>query len=105
MTIENLEHEIQNNDALLVYFSGENCGVCQALQPKIKNRFESNFPKVKQLYINASDFPKTAAHFSIFTVPSVLIFFDQKETKRESRHISVDNLVHSTQRVYDIFFN
>ncbi|MGB5867761.1 MAG: thioredoxin family protein [Arcobacteraceae bacterium] len=105
MSIEDLEYEIQNNDALLVYFSGENCGVCQALQPKIKNSFEKSFPKIKQLYISANDFPQTAAHFSIFTVPSIIIFFDKKETKRESRHISVDNLIHSTQRVYDIFFN
>lgn len=104
MNIETLEQQIKQNDVVMVYFSGENCGVCKALMPKIQESFSTNFPKIKQIYINASDFPKTAVHYSIFTVPSVLVFFENKETKRESRHISVDNLVSSTKRVYDLFF-
>jgi len=105
VNIIEVEEILQQNDLVMVYFSGNNCGVCTALMPKIKESFTKNFPKMKQVYINANDFPKTAAHYNIFTIPSVLIFFENKETKRESRHISVDNLVLSTKRVYDIFFS
>jgi thioredoxin-like negative regulator of GroEL len=105
MTIKDIEQQIKQNDAVLLYFSGKNCGVCKALQPKIEISFENNFPKIKQIHISASDFPKVAAHFSIFTIPSVLVYFDEKEIRRESRHISVEQLVQNTQRSYDIFFS
>jgi thioredoxin-like negative regulator of GroEL len=105
MNTEDIEQLINTNDALLLYFSGKNCGVCQALMPKIKSSFELNFPKIKQMFINADEYPAISAHFSIFTVPSILIFFEGKECRRESRHISVENLVQSTQRPYALYFN
>ena len=105
MSIDDIEKQIQSNSAIMLYFSGENCGVCSALMPKIQDEFQNNFPKIKQLYINASDYPEIAAYYSIFTVPSVLVYFDSKETKRESRHISVSQLVQSTSRHYNLFFD
>ena len=105
MNIEDIQNEINSNDAILLYFSGQNCGVCTALKPKIQSSFQIHFPKIKQLFISASDYPAIAAHFSIFTIPSVLIYFDGKETKRESRHISVDQLIQSTKRPYELYFN
>ena len=105
MYIEDITKEINENDAVLLYFSGKNCGVCTALMPKIQTSFETAFPKIKQIFIKADEYPKIAAHFSIFSVPSILIFFDKKEFKRESRHISVEQLIQNTKRPYDLFFN
>lgn len=105
MHIEDIENEIRSNDAVMLYFSGENCGVCTALKPKIQSSFEIHFPKIKQIFISASDYPQIAAHFSIFTIPSVLVYFDKKETKRESRHISIDQLMKSINRPYELFFD
>lgn len=105
MNINDIKKEIQSNDAVMIYFSGENCGVCKALKPKIQSSFEINFPKIKQIFISANNYPQIAAHFSIFTIPSILVYFDKKETKRESRHISVDQLIQSTKRPYELFFN
>ena len=105
MNIEEIEEFIKSNDAVLLYFSGENCAVCKALIPKIESSFKLHFPKIKQKLISASDYPAIAAHFSIFTIPSILIYFEGKETRRESRHISVEELIKSTQRPYELFFN
>jgi len=105
MHIEDIENEIRSNDVVMLYFSGENCGVCTALKPKIQSSFEIHFPKIKQIFISASDYPQIAAHFSIFTIPSVLVYFDKKETKRESRHISIDQLMKSINRPYELFFD
>jgi len=105
MKIEDVEQFIKTEDAVLLYFSGENCAVCKALMPKIQSSFIFHFPKIKQYFISANDYPAIAAHFSIFTIPSVLIYFEGKETRRQSRHISVDNLIQSTKRPYELFFN
>jgi len=104
MNIEDIKKEILNNDAILVYFSTQNCGVCKVLQPKINAIFQENFPKMKILSIKSNEHPEIASHFHIFTAPSILVFFDGKETKREIRHISIEKLVQTTKRTYDLFF-
>lgn len=105
MQFEDIQKAIASNEAILLYFSGENCGVCQVLQPKIAEGFTQNFPKIKQLFISATHFPEISAAFGVFTVPTVLVYFDQKETRRESRHISVDRLLQNMQRTYGLFFD
>ncbi len=104
MEIENLQEIIKNNDAIMVYFSGENCGVCKALQPKIKDLFNTEFPKIKQIYISADEFTQTAAQLNVLSIPTVIIYFDSKEFIRESRHISISELSLQIQRPYSLFF-
>ena len=104
MKIEDLKNEIKENEALLVYFSGENCGVCHALRPKIQDAVTANFPKIKQLYISATDFQETAAGLSVFTIPTVIVFLDGKEFIRQSRHISVGGFIEELKRPYNLFF-
>ncbi len=104
MNIDDLKKEIESNAALLVYFSGENCGVCKALSPKIKEAVLVNYPKIKQLYISATEFQETAASLSVFTIPTVIVFLDGKEFVRKSRHISVGGLIEELSRPYNLFF-
>jgi thioredoxin-like negative regulator of GroEL len=105
MRIENIQNDIKKNDAVMLYFSGVDCGVCHALMPKIRDSFSSNFPKIKQIYINANQFPEVAAHFSVFTVPTIIIYFENKEFIKKSRLISVSELELELQRPYGLFFN
>jgi len=105
MKREEIQNKIEQNDAVLLYFSGKNCAVCKALQPKIHDLFTENFPKIEQIYISADIYPEIAAYFSIFTVPSLLVYFEGKETKRESRNISVDQLAQKTKRLYELYFD
>jgi len=105
MEIEELKKQIESNNAVMVYFSGIDCGVCEVLKPKVKELFEKEFPKVKQLYINANQHQKSAAQFCVLTIPTVIVFFDKKEFIRQSRHISIADLKSQIQRPYDLFFN
>lgn len=104
MQIEQLQSEIQMNDALMIYFSGEACGVCKTLQPKIKELFTQEFPKIKQIYISADLFTQTAAQLNVLSIPTVIVYFDSKEFIRESRHISISNLASQIHRPYKMFF-
>ncbi len=104
MNIEELQNQINTNDAIMVYFSGENCGVCKALQPKIKELFNEEFPKIKQIYISADKFTQTAAQFNVLSIPTVIVYFDSKEFIRESRHISIPHLSSGINRPYNMFF-
>jgi thiol-disulfide isomerase/thioredoxin len=105
MTIEQLKDKISTTNALLLYFSGEGCGVCQVLQPKIKDAFEMNFPKIEHIYIDAKENPKISASFGVFSLPTIIVYFDGKEFLNKSRLISVDETINTLTRPYNLFYN
>ncbi|MEA3290597.1 MAG: thioredoxin family protein [Campylobacterota bacterium] len=105
MNIDQLNNKIKSNEAVSIYFSGQTCGVCQVLKPKIKEVLDENFPKIKQIYIDASEFQETAANFNVFTIPTVIVYLDGKEFLRQSRHISVSNFANELQRPYNLYFD
>ena len=104
MDKQSLEQELQNNEAVMVYFSGDDCGVCQALKPKIEALFNKRFPKIKQVFINTQEFRDTAAQYNVLSVPTLLVYFDSKEFLRESRLISVPDIEVKISRTYELFF-
>jgi thioredoxin-like negative regulator of GroEL len=105
MQIDDLKEFISTNDAVMVYFSGEFCGVCKVLQPKIKDAFTKHYPNIKQLYIDADSFKQTAVALNIFAVPTIVVYLDGKEFARKSRNLSVDRFIQELQRPYGLFFN
>ena len=93
------------NIAVLVYFSHEKCNVCKVLKPKIYDMISENFPKIKMYYSDTVLFPDIAAQNSIFTVPTIIIYLDNKEFIRKSRNIGVDELRKVLERPYDLLFS
>ena len=104
MNKQSLQQELQNNEAVMVYFSGDDCGVCQALKPKIEALFNKRFPKIKQVFINTQEFRDTAAQYNVLSVPTLLVYFDSKEFLRESRLISIPDIEVKISRTYELFF-
>lgn len=102
MSLEELENIIKSEIGVLLYFSGENCNVCHALRPKFKELFDSKFPKIKQIYLDAHQNPQISAHFRVFSVPTMLVFLDGREFLREGRAVSLHQLEDKLSRVYNI---
>ena len=105
MQIDELKNSINTKDAVMVYFGGEFCGVCKVLQPKIKEAFEKEFPKIEQIYIDADNYKQTAIEYGVFTIPTIIVFFDKKEFARKSRNLSVPGFISELQRPYGLFFD
>ena len=102
MSLEELENRIRTETGVLLYFSGEKCNVCHALRPKFKEAFDSNFPQLKQIYLDANENLEISAHFGVFAVPTMLVFMDGKEFAREGRAVSLHQLTNRLKRPYDI---
>ena len=100
MNLEELQTIIREEVGVLVYFSGENCNVCHALRPKFKETFQTHFPQLKQLYLDAHENPEISAHFQVFSVPTMLVFMDGREFAREGRLVSLHQLTQQLQRPY-----
>jgi thioredoxin-like negative regulator of GroEL len=101
-TIENINQAINENLAVMLYFSAPTCNVCHALKPKLLEAIDANFEKFEIVSIDTSVDQETAAHFSVFAIPTVLVFLDGKEFLRKSRHMSIDEVVREIKRPYEI---
>ena len=47
MTLDSIQTSIQDELCFALYFSGQDCGVCSVLEPKITEMISQNFPHIK----------------------------------------------------------
>lgn len=100
-TIEEVHALIEENQFSFLYISRENCSVCHTLLPQVKE-VVLRFPKIQFAFINADDVEEIAGHFSIFTVPAMLLFIDGKEYIREARFVHIDELEKKINKLYHL---
>jgi len=103
-SLEKYNGTIDQNDAALIYFSHEQCNVCKVLKPKIEELITENFPKIHLFYCDTIKYPEIAAQNSIFTVPTIIIYFGGKELYRKSRNIGIVELESLIERPYSMMF-
>lgn len=103
-SLEDFQERLNAEPFVLGYFSRPDCGVCTALKPKVIEMIEA-LPHATDYYINLDQFPAAAGQFSIFTIPGILVFVDGKETIREARYVSADDLESKMSRIYELKFS
>ncbi|WMJ82152.1 thioredoxin family protein [Clostridium sp. MB40-C1] len=101
--IESIKNLIQDNKLVLLYIYSRQCSVCHALLPKIKFLLKK-YPEIKLKVISIDDCTEVAGEFSIFTVPTVMLYINGKEYIRRARFISIEELDKSIERYYKIMF-
>lgn len=101
-TQDSINHILTTNDAVMLYFSAPTCNVCHALKPKLTEAILNDFPTFVIESIDISETPEIASHFTVFTIPTVLIFFQGREFLRKSRHMSVGEVVEDIRRPYNL---
>ncbi len=99
-----IQNLIQNNEAVLIYFSTNHCAPCISLRPKVLDLVQRKFPKMKIEFLDAESVPEVTGAFSVFASPTILVFFDGKETRRFSKYVSVVELEESIERYYTMIF-
>jgi thioredoxin 1 len=95
---------LNTNPTTAVYFSTPDCNVCKVLKPKFKELLNDEFPKISFAYVNVSDVKELAAQKSVFTVPTIVFFFDGNESLRKSRNINLNELKVELERPYSFLF-
>ncbi len=89
-------------DLKLLYLSTENCNVCKSLKPKVIELI-SSYPDISFEYHNIELNPELSGKYSVFAVPTILFFVDDKEYFRESRFVSVDTIQEKIDRIIDLY--
>ena len=104
-SLEQLKELLKKEEIALVYFSHHNCNVCKVLKPKVAELIENNFPKISLYYVNTLEQPEISGQFSVFTVPTILLFLENKEFVRESRHISLSSFEERIGKLYNVYYH
>lgn len=104
-TLDEFNGLVGSEPAMLVYFSTDNCGVCKVLKPKVGEMLKQKFPRLKPFYINCNESPDIAAQNRIFAVPTILVFFENRESLRKSRNFGLDELATEISRPYHLMFS
>jgi thiol-disulfide isomerase/thioredoxin len=104
-TLEEVNMLVENQPALMIYFYNDNCAPCVSLRPKVEELVKKQFPNMKILFSNSIAQPEVSAHFGAFNNPTIIIFFEGREYRRESKYISIPQLEESIQRPYGMLFS
>jgi thiol-disulfide isomerase/thioredoxin len=76
---------------VMIYFGSKTCSVCKSMMPKVENMIK-RYPNIYAIMVEADKSLDISSKFNVFTVPVILLYIEGKETIREVRIISLDNL-------------
>lgn len=93
---------LERNALVLTYITGTNCGVCSSVKPKIE-AILAEYPELHSVEINSHENQELAAQLSIFSIPAVLIHLEGKETIREARYFSIQELESRIDRLVGLY--
>lgn len=103
-SIEEIENQIKNHPAILLYFYSDKCAPCMSLRPKVVELLCNQYPKMKLVFIDSLAHPDIPAKFSAFAMPTLITFFDGKEYNRKSKYMAIPELSESISRPYKMLF-
>jgi thioredoxin 1 len=95
---------IKSNQAICFYLSTTECTVCKVLKPKIIEMLKDDFPQIHYCYVDLNEAKEIRGQLSVFSVPTILVYFEGKETIRVSRNVHLEELREQIERYYKIIF-
>jgi len=88
----------------VLYFTSPGCGVCVDLKPKVNALVKSEFPKLEFELVDIAQKPEMAGQYTVFVSPTILVFFEGRETHRFVRNMSIGDFREKVARLYKLYF-
>lgn len=101
-SLDQLNQQLTEHPGLLLYFSTPQCNVCKVLRPKLTALFEAHYPEIHNCYVDTTVTPEISGQYSVFAVPTIILFLDGKEFVRKSRNFSPAELIEEVRRPWEI---
>ncbi len=102
--INNSEPFVKEHMMALVYFSADYCNVCKTLKPQIGKMVKEKYPNVKMAYIDVEKNKEISSQLTVFSIPTIILFIDGKESARFSRNFGMKQLEEKISRYYSLIF-
>jgi thioredoxin-like negative regulator of GroEL len=94
----------KSSKAVCFYLSTPECNVCKVLKPKVIDMLENDFPGIIFCYVDLSIAKEISGQLSVFSVPTILVYFEGNETIRTSRNVHIEELHKQIDRYYKMIF-
>lgn len=94
---------IKESPMVLVYVSAPSCNVCKVIKPQLKEAITRQFPELLWFDVDASVSIEWTGQQQVFSIPTVLVYFDGQEWLRKSRNFGVTEITSALERPYQIF--
>lgn len=103
-SLDAMQDFVRTEPAAVIYFAGEGCNVCTVLFPKVEALFQQEFPRIGLARVECGVHPEICAQQRVFSIPTLLLFFDGRESQRFVRNIGIGELREALQRPYHLLF-
>ncbi len=104
-TFSEFQNIVESKKAVFFYLSTPECNVCKVLKPKVLEMVENDFPEINFCYVDLNAAKEISGQLSVFSVPTILVYFEGKETIRVSRNVHLEELHEQIERYYKIIFS
>ena len=95
---------VAEHPAVALYFTGPNCAVCHSLKPRIEALFDEEFPSIQIAVADIGQLPELSGQYQVFSLPTLIGFFDGRESFRFSRAFGLGQVRDALVRPYAIYF-
>lgn len=101
---ELVEALVLEHPGVVVLFTDTSCRVADAVEPKLQTLLRERFPLLHSTVVSRTDSPELLAQWGVFAFPTVVSWFDGKETSRFVRTFSMDAVAEALERPYSLRF-
>lgn len=101
--IDSINNEIKNNPMTILYFTGLDCGACEAIKFKV-DKIVQNYNKIFAMELSGEEHLDIAAHFNVFSLPLLILYTEGKEVLRYGRSIDLLEFEKTIDRYYNLLF-
>lgn len=103
-SLQALQEFVAAEPGVLVYFSTPECNVCKVLKPRVLELLEQRYPHLRFVYSDVAREPDIAAQMGVLAVPTLVLYFDGRESGRFVRNFSLGELEMAIERPYSMLF-
>lgn len=98
-SFDELSAHIKQHKLVVLYASVDNCGVCEAVLPKVMTL--SKQLGLEMLLVNATRSPFMTGQLSLYGAPTIIVYAEGKEAFREGRFVDLSQLERKLMRLKD----
>lgn len=103
-TRETIEELVRANEGVVLLVTKSECRVSDAVEPKVEAMLERRFPRMHFVTVYLEHAPRLVEDLRVVASPTVIAWFDGKETARFVRSFSIDAVAEALERPYGLLF-
>ncbi len=102
VSAQQIEH-LKATQAVLLLFGGPQCGVCQAIKPKLERLLAQQYPEISLVYVDCVQSADICAQHGVFSLPVVQLYLQGRLYVERGRSFSLLELGTQIERIYRLW--